>query len=948
MHPSRYIFLLLASLTTAETPDEFKIKRESVFEFTEKPRVTKQKGHFLISFASKGYCDATVALEDASSRIVRHLASGVLGKNAPPPFQKNTLKQVVAWDGKDDRGEYVKEFEGLTVRVSLGLKPQFERTLYWSPHKRISNIAPIMVARPEGIYAFEGLGVDHLRLFDHDGEYLRTIYPFSEEAIEKVVGMQTHTFVQDGQTMPLKEGYEQTTLLTSGSSFHGSEGHDGGFAATSMAIHNDRIALASHELNRLATDGTSGGLPFRGPSVSFAEKGHENRKVAVGPTSMAFSPDGRFLYMTGFVWKTGAYDSHADAFHTVMRLEHEKPDSPEVFLGSTDKSKYGSGNDQFCVPTSVACDSKGRVYVSDFVNNRIQVFSPEGVYLKSLKTPLPANVQVDPKTDEIWVFSWPVIGPTAAIMKQYDISFRNMPATVVRLGTFENPQSSKPEQLPVGQGEGGGGWIATGGQVYQATVDFHAGAPRLWIVGRKPTLSMAEANWMTGDGLGKFLGGGWMQRGIRVMTKTEGKWQVLRDFALETQNKVGRVTPPAFSRQRLNVNPLDGKLYVAEEQTGPGKSFFSILRIEPETGNIEEVKMPFDAEDLAFGIDGLVYLRTDREVVRYDSRNWREIPWDYGEERQKIGFISSAGAPRADAISALPIPGSRPVWYHSSGMWVSPRGSLAIFCNIRATPRERTPKDKWMYGGDHKEYTPHVYPGRYGNRVIHIYDPYGKLIHEDAIPGMTNADGLGIDADNNLYAMVAAPRMLEGKRYFDEKSETLIKFRPGTARFISSSESAPVQISDAQKPQRPADITKYGMSDTWAENAEWLYGGVGYGGQGGSCVCWHARFQLDYFARSFAPELRRYKVAVLDSNGNLILRIGRYGNVDDGVPLVAAGGPQNTKAMGGDEVSLFHGAYVGIHTDRRLFIHDAGNGRILSVKLGYHASETIALKDEVE
>ncbi len=934
------IFLLPAS---AEIPPEFRIKRELTFEFTEKPKVTRKDNQYLITFTSKAYCDATVAIEDASGRIIRHLASGVLGNNAPHPFKKNSLKQFVTWDGKDDRGDYVRSFDGLSVRVSLGLKPQFERTLYWSPHKRISNIAPLMVARPEGVYVFEGLGVDHLRLFNHKGDYIRTIYPFAANKLPIKSGLQTHTYVQDGGTLPLKDGYEQSTLLSSGSSFHGGGGHAGGFAATSMAIRDEKIALAYHELCRFSTKGSDDGPPFRGPKVSFDEKGHRNRKLAVGPTSIAFSPDGRFLYLTGFVWKTGNYDSHADAYHLVMRMEFGKQEPPEVFVGSAEKGDYGDGKDQLCVPTSVACDAKGRVYVTDFLNNRVQVFSPEAVHLKTLKTPLPASIQIHPGTGEIWVFSWPSIGPNSNLMKKFNLSYRNMKATVSRLGTFENPKPSKPELLPVGQASGRGGWIATGGQMYQVAADFYADEPRLWIVGRKPTLSMAEANWMTGDGLGAFLGGPWMKRGIRIIVKKDDKWEVLRDFAFDAQKKVGRVTPSSFSRQRLKVNPVNGDLFIAEEQTGPGKSFFSVLRIDPETAKIEEAKLPFDAEDMAFGNDGLVYLRTDREVLRYDFKSWREVPWDYGEERRQIGFISSRGAPRTDAISALPIPGKRPVWWHSSGMWVSPRGHLAVFCNIRARARQRTAKDKWFHQGTAREYTPRVYPGRYGARVIHIYDTHGKLLHEDAVPGLTNADGLGIDREDNVYVMVAAPRLLEGKPYFNEKSETLIKFRPRKAKLVSSSSRAPVQITDAQKPDRPADITKYGMSATWAENAEWTYGGVGYGGQGGSCVCWHARFQLDYFARSFAPEVRRFSIAVLDSNGNLITRIGRYGNVDDGKPLITVGGPRQTNSIGGDEVALFHGAYVGIHTDRRLFIHDAGNGRILSVKLDYHETALRAL-----
>jgi hypothetical protein len=40
-----------------------------------------------------------------------------------------------------------------------------------------------------------------------------------------------------------------------------------------------------------------------------------------------------------------------------------------------------------------------------------------------------------------------------------------------------------------------------------------------------------------------------------------------------------------------------------------------------------------------------------------------------------------------------------------------------------------------------------------------------------------------------------------------------------------------------------------------------------------------------------------------------------------------------------------HPAFVAVHTDRRLFIQDYGNARTVSVRLGYHAEATVALKD---
>ena len=35
----------------------------------------------------------------------RHLAAGLLGKNAPRPFKKDSLSQELEWDMRDDAGK---------------------------------------------------------------------------------------------------------------------------------------------------------------------------------------------------------------------------------------------------------------------------------------------------------------------------------------------------------------------------------------------------------------------------------------------------------------------------------------------------------------------------------------------------------------------------------------------------------------------------------------------------------------------------------------------------------------------------------------------------------------------------------------------------------------------------------------------------------------------------
>jgi len=170
--PIPYVLLALwvpfvVSSGLAADMNEFKVKREEVFEFAQKPVVAIDGDRVTIAFTSKAYCGVTVAIEDADSKIIRHLASGVLGKNAPGPFQQNLLKKTIVWDGKDDQGKYVDDKDSIIVRVSFGLKPQFEKSLYQSPYKRFGRNQPAFAPASQGVYVYGGDMVNTVRLFDY-------------------------------------------------------------------------------------------------------------------------------------------------------------------------------------------------------------------------------------------------------------------------------------------------------------------------------------------------------------------------------------------------------------------------------------------------------------------------------------------------------------------------------------------------------------------------------------------------------------------------------------------------------------------------------------------------------------------------------------------------------------------------------------------------------------
>ena len=967
MESARKVWLagaLLSAAVLAATParaadlDEFKVKREEVFEFTEKPRVTRQGDRVTVSFTSKGYCDATVAVEDAQGRIVRHLVSGVLGPRAPEPFQKGALKQTVVWDGKDDQGAYIDDKEGLTVRVSLGLAPRFERSLFWSPHKRMSNACQLLAATEEGVLVYEGRGSDHLRLFDHEGNYLRTIYPFPADKLDKALGVERQVAPQDGKELPLKRGFVQASLLTSGTScLLGLPYKFGdGYASTVLATARGRIALGYDFINRLAADGSTGGFKLTGAKIGRRARwsgygGQGGGEEIIGPASMAFSPDGKTLYLTGYMWRE-FYMGGADCLHGVLKLNFEEDAEPQVFAGEMKKDD-GCGTDDrhFKVPSSVACDAQGRVYVTDHMNDRVQVFAADGKFLKSIPSPTPAQGLVSPKPGEIWVFSWPVIGVSNNILRETGFEWQKVKPTLTRYGPFNDPKQLSSQPLPVEFSLQG--FFLTGPMV-SAAVDWWADAPTLWIAARKYNISRIDVAW---GGTGAYAHrdrDAWTDSGIRLLREKGGQWTVVRNFAEDARAAVVRVKPPDFARQRLCVNPRDGKLYVFED-SGFSKSFYQMIRIDPETGRISLVEIPFDAEELCFDLEGRAYLRTDTLVARYDTATWREIPWDYGEVHRDVGFTSLGGSKRSDVISGLATPGVRPVCWNQGGMSVSPRGHLIVSCCSRAAEADRhgkhdSPWESSRSSISGKPYTPKIFPGRVRWQELHVWNQHGQLVYEDAVPGLTAMNGVFMDREDNVYVMASPTRILDGKPYFNEMTGTLIKFRPRESRVVSSSSAAVVPLAKESWPARLPELASGKLGRAWAEGARWLYGGTGWDGfnpshSGGGCDCWNSRFVLDYFARSFAPEIDHYSVAVVDSNGNLILRVGRYGNVDDGKPLDGKGGPPGVRPLGGDEVGLFHAAYVGTHTDRRLFIADAGNARILSVKLAYHVEQSVRLKD---
>jgi hypothetical protein len=130
---------------------------------------------------------------------------------------------------------------------------------------------------------------------------------------------------------------------------------------------------------------------------------------------MKFSPDGKLLKTLGTKGEAGTDSTHFDQ-PTDMAITP----SGEVFVSDgygnnrvvhLDKDgKYvkswgrlGTGPGEFSIPHAIALDSRGRLYVADRNNARIQVFDQSGKFLEEWRNLIvPWGFCVN-KNDEIWV-----------------------------------------------------------------------------------------------------------------------------------------------------------------------------------------------------------------------------------------------------------------------------------------------------------------------------------------------------------------------------------------------------------------------------------------------------------------------------------------------------------------------------------------------------------------
>jgi hypothetical protein len=386
------------------------------------------------------------------------------------------------------------------------------------------------------------------------------------ESIKDLKGLMMTPFPQDGKILPVKPSYQMCTLLTSGDNALYINFKDGKYYNAGMdpchkgeqargiydfAIKNGKLAVGANRLNRLTPEGTSGGLNFNGPWICIRkEQGHYKATDSaitanmggyeaithLKPNRIAFSNNGKILYLTRFT-ENFSLDLYRHNYwqHGLYKMNYEEDKEPELFLG---KIESGSDADHFNMPADVACDSNGRIYVADFGNNRIQIFSEEGKFLKSLPVEGPTQIILSP-TDEIYVSTWELLPNKGDVLEKLE-----KPFVLRKFKSFDNPILLETYSLPMAERYC---------KYYQSIeLDFWGESPTLWITpGLVPINDLPNEKRMR-------------SAGITLSILKDKTWILIKSFEKKSANTVIETMAPDSNRQRLYFDPQKEQLYVGE------------------------------------------------------------------------------------------------------------------------------------------------------------------------------------------------------------------------------------------------------------------------------------------------------------------------------------------------------------------------------------------------
>jgi DNA-binding beta-propeller fold protein YncE len=581
---------------------------------------------------------------------------------------------------------------------------------------------------------------------------------------------------------------------------------------------------------------------------------------------IGLSSDEKSVYASGILVRAG--DGKSTRLHAVWRAPADGSKPGAVFLG--DPQKSGNDEKSFNRPLGVCADGNGLLYVADQGNNRIQVFKEaDGSFVGSVSVENPTTVQVHPKTGAIYVLSCRPNGGAITLIK---ISGRENPKEVCR--------------IPVGK------WDDE--RYAYMVLDTSAEPTYLWIAGDArgvPFKRLEDRGAALAEAPVKFGEGGFSPGTSEDLQVDRNRDELYLKTGTETffrvdlkTNKAAKLAYPYAgdaAGTALAISPDGNLLYTQSHDSGGGiqlRKFdrdFKPVPFESLGKNLLKVNAPmtFATRGLAVAPNGDIYV----------------IPTSQGRKANNICELEIYKADGSRKGTAL--------WRCSEGITgprFDPQGNIYVLECVR--PGDKIVpdffKDRLAKGGN---------PGRgassapwdsaawmYGSVIK--FPPTGGIIWYAAgyLPGKS---GWGEDVPAEILKL---PETVINHRWGDEMSRT---------------------------------------GKTKMQGAQWIYyGAAPFTDKCGpyACNCQGARFDVDDYGRSFFPDCGRFRLGVLDTNGNEIAFAGAYGNRDCGGKGSAIPEP---------EIAFAYPYTVAV-SRTHVFVGDLLNHRIAKLKLAYAVEET--------
>jgi hypothetical protein len=540
----------------------------------------------------------------------------------------------------------------------------------------------------------------------------------------------------------------------------------------------------------------------------------------------------------------------------------ERPGKPEIFTG--EPTVAGTDNKHFNGPSQVACDANGNIYIGDTGNSRIQIYKPDGTYLKTIPDVQGRLCGVSHKTGAIYLW--------------YQKSWSKSPV-VMKLASLDNPV--KVAELTI-QGPWEGGQWREGMQ--SALLAEQVEPPFVLFSGEAyrgtPFLRMIEDK---GDKL---------ELGMDLLKANE-----LPDSGFD-------VTSPGMWTS-LHVNRIEETLH-----TDPvDKNGYLYKRAAFWEGQPKD--MP----------------NNKMWIVRYDPKTKKYISFEEGEPSCIPGSFLMGYSPLLQdgkPVLGIPMYYARGSHHHQGPFCIAPNGDIYVSGTYASQFDSELEKAA----------LPRLQPHRLGAvsvPVLRVYDSKGKLKHPCILPGLAELEGLRVGRSGAVY--VVQPWKLSGQKlpeglaeggsYEDSRWASLIKFAGNFEKFPVGRIEGSWEPSPSN-PTHEADGMKVRI-----DGALWTYSGVSpHSAKYKSCTCMKASSDLDDYERSFVCAAQTCTINVIDSNGNVMARLGGYGNIDD--------------LLAGKHLCFSLPRNVAV-SDNWMWVVDLDYRALIKCKLTYKTEETVKI-----